>query len=126
MGLQMTLTRDNNSLYCDFTGAYWAIDEVAHDIEKVWFRLVAYPSREAKFANRTLPVNPNLGYGRPVRGMVECELYYMPMNAPVADVFTDGVIPAGRNAQYTAIYNWIKSYTQLPFEDVFELMEDED
>lgn len=122
MGLQMTLTRDNNSLYCNFIDAYWALDGVMHDIESVSFRLVAYPSREAKFANQTLHVNPTLGFGRPYRNTVECELYIMPFSAKAVDIFPNG-IPIGKDAQYTAIYNWIKNYTQLPFEDVFELEE---
>jgi len=38
----------------------------------------------------------------------------------LTNIFPDGSIPAGKDAQYTAIYNWIKEYTELPFEDVLE------
>ena len=120
MGLKMTLSKENNSLYCDFVDAYWAIDSVMHGIETVSFRLVAYPSRDAKLANQFTQVNPTLGFGRATYKMVDSELYIMPFDAPAEDIFPNG-IPLGKDAQYTAIYTWIKIYTQLPFEDVFEL-----
>lgn len=39
--------------------------------------------------------------------------------ARIKDIFPDG-IPLDADKQKTAIYNWVKVYTGLPFEDVFE------
>ena len=121
MGLKMTLTKEHNQLYNDFIDAYWAIDNVGYTPEQVIFTLYAYPSREAKLLNHNSLENPSIGYGSPVgAGTINCALYLWNVEMAITNIFPSGSIPAGRDAQYTAIYNWIKEYTQLPFEDVIE------
>ena len=117
----MALPKEHNRLYSDFNNAYWAIDKVSYTVESVSFKLLAYPSRDAKLANRTTLAHPSIGYGEPYGGgTVDCVLYKWSVVADVTEIFPSGVIPAGRDAQYTAIYLWVKRYTSLPFEDVFE------
>lgn len=121
MGLSMTLPKDKNQMYFEFEDAYWAIDQLLYTTDLIDFRLVAYPTREAKLKNYTTLENPSIGYGTANgAGTVACGLYTWHVSMDLTIIFPDGVIPAGRDAQYTAIYNWIKEYTQLPFEDVFE------
>ena len=119
MGLKLTLQKDKNLMYYDFIDAYWAISEVLYTVDTIDFRLKAYPTREAKLMDRQTLENPSIGYGSgsPV---VDCSLYEWHVNMALSIIFPEG-IPMGRDAQYTAIYNWIKEYTQLPFTDVFEL-----
>ena len=127
MGLSLDLPKDKNQLYYDYINAYWAIDQVIYTTEIIDFRLVAYPTREAKLRNYSTLENPSISNSKGDRfgsangaGTVSCDLYTWHVALPITEIFSDGVIPAGKDAQYTAIYNWIKEYTQLPFEDVFE------
>ena len=59
------------------------------------------------------------GYGEMTQPTYEPSLRVWYGIAKIEEIFPDG-IPPGSNAQKTAICNWIKSYTGLPFEDVFE------
>ena len=126
MGLQMMLQKEKNPLFFDFVDAYWALDNVSYSTDSITFSLMAYPTRDAKLAIHTALVNPSIGgFGSAEKAYIAPVLYIWTHSTDIADVFPNGIIPAGRDAQYTAIYNWIKEYTQLPFEDVFELMGDE-
>lgn len=121
MGLKLTLTKEHNHLYSDFIDAYWAISDVGYTTDNVIFTLFAYPSRDAKLMHNNSLEEPSIGIGSPMgAGSVNSHLYIWNVQMNLTNVFPDGVIPAGRNAQYTAIYNWIKANTGLPFEDVFE------
>ena len=121
MGLQLTLAKEHNHLYHDFIDAYWAISDVMYTTDQIAFRLYAYPSRDAKLMNYKELENPSIGIGGPMNGsQINSFLYIWNVQMALIHVFPDGSIPAGRDAQYTAIYNWIKEYTGLPFEDVLE------
>lgn len=121
MGLQLTLDKTKNPMYYTFVNAYWAIDNVFYSYDRIDFTLVAYPNREAKLMQYSILENPSIGYGSAAgAGSVSCELYTWHVTMALTQVFPDGSIPAGRDAQYTAIYNFIKEYTQLPFVDVLE------
>lgn len=119
MGLKLTLTKGNNHLAYDFVDAYWAITDLSYDTANCYFRLRAYPSREAKLADlspvpfSTLPVG---GASYPV---VNCSLYMWEASIPTAQIFPSG-IPLDADEQKTVVYNFIKAYTGLPYEDVFE------
>ena len=121
MGLKLTLEKEHNHLYTDFIDAYWAIDNVGYTTEQVVFTLYAYPSRDAKLMHKQALEHPSIGYGSPIgAGSVNSIIYLWNVQMALTNIFPSGTIPAGRDAQYTAIYNWIKSYTGLPFEDVLE------
>ena len=121
MGLQLTLPKTKNQMYFDFENAYWAIDNVLFSYEIIDFSLIAYPSREAKLHDRMILVDPSVGFGGPAgAGSVSCALYQWHVTMALTEIFPTGQVPAGRDAQYTALYNWIKAYTGLPFTDVLE------
>lgn len=119
MGLQLTINERQNLLHHTFEDAYWAIDKLSYDLTRVSFSLRAFPSRDAKIKEGT-PVEedvPVLGYSTDLR--YSPELFHWRANFPVEQVFPNG-IPLGKDAQYTAVYNFIKEHTGLPFADVFE------
>ena len=119
MGLQMTLTKENNKLYHDFQNAYWAITDLVYGVDQMSFLLRAFPTRDAKLKDRS-PMDPPtlpIGSGETV---VDSHIYEWRAQFAIADIFPNG-IPIGRDAQYTAVYNFIKQYTGLPFTDVLEL-----
>ena len=121
MGLSMLLPKDKNRMYYDFEDAYWAIENVFFSYEQIDFTLTAYPNREAKLKNYSILPNPSIGFGSAVGvGDVGCQLYEWHVRMALTEIFPDGQVPAGKEAQYTAIYNWIKLYTKLPFLDVLE------
>jgi len=119
MGLQYTLRKDKNSMYYDFIDAYWAISNVVYGVDSISFRLKAYPTRESKLMDLQTLENPSIGYGSG-GVVVDSSIYVWNVNMPITNVFPDGSIPAGKDAQYTAIYNWIKDYTKIPFDDILE------
>lgn len=119
MGLRFALDKTKNSMYTTFKDAYWAIDEVAYTTDIIKFSLKAYPSREAKLMNGQVLENPTIGIGSG-DNIVNCCLYQWSVVTNITDIFPDGSIPAGKDAQYTAIYNWIKDYTKIPFDDILE------
>jgi len=119
MGLLMTLQKDKNHMATEFANAYWSITDLGYDIETLHFRLDCVPSREAKLLAGTQIENRTVnGFGI-CQSIYRPELYSWSPTFNIAEVFPDG-IPLGRDAQLTQIYNFIKSYTGLPFEDVFE------
>ena len=119
MGLSLTLDKTKNLMYYTFENAYWAIENVTYTPEIIDFSLRAYPNREAKLNNGMIQTDPSIGYGSG-DSSVMCYLYSWHVSQSLESIFPGGVIPTGRDAQYTAIYNWIKQYTGLPFVDVLE------
>ena len=119
MGLQLTLDKTKNLMYTTFEDAYWAIEDVSYTTDSIDFLLRAFPSREAKLMNLHILENPSIGYGSG-DSSVCAYLYCWHVHMNLTEIFPDGSIPAGRDAQYTAIYNWIKEYTELPWTDVLE------
>jgi hypothetical protein len=119
MGLKMTLAKENNHLNYDFINAYWSISELSYDTQNCYFRLKAYPSREAKLSDLSPLATPTLPMGGASYPVVNCSLYLWEAIIPIVNIFPDG-IPLDENEQKTAIYKFIKEYTELPFEDVFE------
>ena len=95
MGLQMTLEARYNHMATDFIDAYWKITTLTYDTDYAYFYLKAYPSRESSV------------------------LYQWGGIVSIQTVFPTG-IPLDSNQQKSAVYNWIKAYTKLPFTDVFE------
>ncbi len=120
MGLQMTLPKDKNHLYYEFKDAYWAIDNVIYSLGLIDFSLKCFPNRESKLMNNEILSNPSIGIGSSRLNTVDSSIYEWHVRMDLTEIFPDGSIPAGKDAQYTAIYNWIKEYTELPFVDVFE------
>lgn len=119
MGLQLTLAKENNRLYHDFTGAYWSADDITYTTSVVRFTLHCYPSREAKYKhNNNMPAS-TLPIGSASPNIYFTILYSWETYVMITDIFPTG-IPLSEDEQKTAIYNWIKSYTGLPFVDVLE------
>ena len=118
MALSLDLKKEDNHMYIDFKDAYWVIREIAYNTELASFRLVCYPNRESSKMYLAEPAS-TFGYGGMTQPTYEPSLREWDGIAKIEEIFPDG-IPLGSNAQKTAIYNWIKSYTGLPFEDVFE------
>ena len=119
MGLRMTLPKDKNHMYYDFIDAYWAIENVIYSLGMIDFSLRAFPSREAKLMNNEILSDSSIGYGS-AQENVNSILYEWHVFMDLTNIFPDGSIPAGKDAQYMAIYKWIKDFTKLPFEDVLE------
>ena len=118
MGLQLTLNKESNQLYHTFTDAYWAIKDIGYTTEDVYAKLICYPSREASHKQGEV-VSSSLIVGGSYLPIIDCALYKWEFTAKVSEMFPNG-IPLSSNEQKTAIYNWIKSYTQLDFIDVLE------
>ena len=120
MGLQLTLTKENNSLYTDFPNAYWCVEDVGYRINMVGFNLYASPSREAKQKNALAqPIQSTLPFGSATVPYYNTRIYNFFAEMPINVIFPNG-IPLSRNDQMTAIYNWIKQDTNLPFVDILE------
>lgn len=119
MGLKMTLPKEKNGMYVDFTDAYWCIEDVAYGVNEVCWTLYCYPSREVRQHQMMILTDKSIGVGSSMSDVVDGRLYLWEAVFPITDIFPEG-IPLGRDAQYTAIYGFIKEYTRLPFEDVLE------
>ena len=119
MALSMTLTKDKNRLYVDFIDAYWVIDDLFYTTDTIHFSLKCYPNRESKEMNNHVLDNPSVDFGCGSR-VVDSLIYSWNVNMDLRNIFSNGVIPAGKDAQYPAIYKWVKKHTGLPFRDVFE------
>lgn len=115
----MTLPKDKNHMYTDFIDAYWAVSTLGYDSENVVFALTCYVSREARMLDGTSVEEPSIeGFGSCLP-IYRPELYYWHHHCPIADIFPEG-IPLDKDEQLKAVYLYIKAYTGLPFEDVFE------
>ena len=119
MGLRKTLTKENNHLNFDFTNAYWAISDLSYDTGSCYFRLKAYPSREAKIKDLSPVEKSTLSFGGASYPVVNSALYVWEGIFPIADIFPAG-IPLDEDLQKKVIYNFIKKYTAENFTDVFE------
>lgn len=119
MGLQLTLSKDDNCLKYEFIDAYWAVMDLSYDTNYCYFRLKAYPSREAKLQELTPLPHPSLPMGTQSQPLVKSELYVWEGIFLISDIFPNG-IPLDSDQQKTAVYNFIKNYTELPWADVFE------
>jgi len=119
MGLKMTLHKEKNGLYTDFIDAYWRLESITYSTEEIGGELLCFPSRETAQMQGLHLADPYLAVGGPANDHVYAILYSWQFMARIRDVFPQG-IPLDPDAQKTAIYNWIKAYTQMPFEDVFE------
>jgi len=119
----MTLPSDKNHMATTFTDAYWAIVQLSYDFNTLTFRLGCYPSRDAKQLNSKKVENPSIENYGSCEPTYKPELYSWTQILFIADVFPEG-IPLGRDAQLSQIYSFIKEYTGLPFEDVFEEKEE--
>lgn len=127
MGLKLTLDKNNNPIGFTFESAYWVIEnlryEMSSDALLVNFNLNCYSSRESSkmTGQNVVPME----YMKPTSGRINgklCGMYHL--NYAKA-IFPDG-IPMERDEQLKAIYTFIKDYTGLPFEDVFEDDQKED
>lgn len=118
MGLQLTLEKEKNQMYHTFEDAYWAVKEIRYTTEDMYAKLLCYPSRESSHV-QGIVVSSSLTVGGSYLPIVDSALYQWEFTAPISEVFPDG-IPLSQNEQKTAIYEWVKSYTGLPFEDVLE------
>lgn len=116
MGLRYTLTKEQNRMCMDIA-AYWHITNLSYTTDLVNFCLVAYPTRDCA-ERESLPVESRLSFGSPY-SPIECELYRWQTSVNIREIFPSG-IPLDANEQKTAIYNWVKAYTGLPWEDVYE------
>jgi len=119
MGLRMTLPKEKNGLYTDFIDAYWCVRNIAYSTDEVGGELLCFPSREASQMQGLQLDDPYLSVGGPSNDHVYAVIYSWQFLARITDIFPSG-IPLNADMQKTAIYNWIKAYTQMPFEDVFE------
>ena len=119
MGLKLTLSVENSYVGAEFVDAYWRIDNLNYTTTDVWANLVCYPSRDASKFNAIEIPGPTIPVGTPVRRIYDTALYKWNAVTPIANIFPEG-IPLDEDTQKTAVYNWIKSYTGLPFKDVFE------
>lgn len=119
MGLLLPLSKTKNTMYYDFDQAYWAINDLMYSETACGFTLNAYPSREAKLMNNTILDNPTIGFGSSGTNVVDSILYTWNIQVAILEIFPSG-IPLNPDEQKTAIYNWIKDFTGLPFEDVLE------
>lgn len=125
MGLQMTLPKDKNHMATEFVDAYWAVTELGYDFVALHFKLVCFPSREAKLLDGNKVEEPSLGGYGLCEPTYHPKLYSWEPFFTIETVFPEG-IPLGRDAQLKVIYSFIKDYTGLPFEDVFEDDQKED
>ena len=119
MGLSYTLQSNCNHLYTEFRNAYWAIDDLSYDTERCFFRLKAYPSREARAKHLSPLSAPAIKIGASSSPVVNSELYLWEGIFPIGDIFPEG-IPLSSDEQKASVYRWIKEYTGIPFGDVFE------
>lgn len=121
MGLKLTLPKTANGIGCDFIDAYWVIEDLRYEMQEsglfAIFWLNCYPTREAyELTGHSVG---NIGIGRPILAVYNGKLYEFIGLERVERLFPDG-IPVSSDEQKTVLYNYIKSTSGLPFEDVFE------
>ena len=119
MGLLLELAKEKNTMYFDFENAYWSIEDLIYSTTNFAFSLSAYPSRESKLMNNSVLEDNSIGFGSSGSNVINSLLYIWKVQLSIVDVFPTG-IPLSSDEQKTAIYEWIKSYTKLDFEDVLE------
>lgn len=120
MGLKYSLNSDQNHIGIDFIDAYWVIEEIKYINNNAIGVLRCFPSREiSKKEGYRYTGWETIKIGGPAFQYVKACLWEWEFMFPVEEVFPYG-IPISEDEQKTAIYNWIKDYTKLPFEDVYE------
>lgn len=123
MGLKLTLPKTDNFIGCDFIDAYWSIDNIEFGNYEgnayVTFNLHTYASREAKYLNQTQVPNTGIPYGGSAEGYYRTILHNWLVQTEAQPLFPDG-IPISESEQKDVLYQFVKDYTGLPFEDVFE------
>lgn len=119
MGLGMTLGKEHNPLYYDFRDAYWVVSDIHYTPGSVGFSLECYPSREARHLAFSEIPEKSIGIGGTTKSIYDSILYSWCGEFTMRDILPLG-IPLDADQQKTAIYNWMKTYNGLPFEDVFE------
>jgi hypothetical protein len=119
MGLKLTLYKNDNCIYADFIDAYWSIENIQYSTTYGYADLYCYPSREAKYKQGEQITEFSYGFGGSIEPAYSPKLYHWALTFSNSEIFPNG-IPLDENEQKTAIYNWVKNYTNLPFEDVLE------
>ena len=119
MGLKLTLNKNDNCLYADFVDAYWSVENIQYTTTYGYADLYCYPSREAKYKQGEVIKEFTYGIGGATEPTYTPKLYHWAFTFNIASVFPSG-IPISEDEQMTAIYNWVKTYTGLAFEDVLE------
>ena len=124
MGLSLTLSKENNSLFTEFKDAYWVVTNVSYSLTSVSFNLICYPSREARKCDNSPFAAPDLPVGGAMLSVFKPELYRWRGQFAISQLFPQG-IPASPDDQMKTIYSFVKSYTRLPFDDVLEDVQEE-
>ena len=119
MGLQLTLSKENSRLYTNFKDAYWSVDSISYTTTALRFKLNCYPSREAKYKHNNEMPTSTLPIGSASPLVYFTILYTWETYVTTSEIFPNG-IPLSEDEQKTAIYEWIKAYTNLDFTDVLE------
>lgn len=121
MGLKLTVPKECNYMHYDFENAYWNVTHIMinTEAEEVGFILNAYPSRESAKNEGKVENKEYFSIGTSGNEWLTPVLYTWSGIGKIRDVFPNG-IPSDRNGQMTCVYNFVKEYTALPFQDVFE------
>lgn len=120
MALSMTLSKTQNHMYEDYHDAYWVIENIHYNLDFVAGYLRCYPTRDCSKKNGQMVEEwTQIPFGGPAFSSYNNMLWSWEFMSRITDVFPNG-IPISSDEQKTAIYNWIKEYTGLPFEDVLE------
>lgn len=124
MGLKLTINKQDNALYMDFTDAYWKVEDIMFsnfDGEAyVSFSLNAYPTRDAsKMMLAPMEYTGTIPVGGASTIAYNPRLWHWEGAFRTADVFPSG-IPISESEQKDVLYQLVKTHTRLPFEDVIE------
>ncbi len=122
MGLKLTVPKADNALYTDFVDAYWRIENIvfsnANSVGYVSFELNTYPSRESANMNLHSISSNSFPVGGATAIAYSTKIRTWLATFKTADVFTS--IPLTEAEQKDVLYAFVKNYTGLNFEDVFE------
>lgn len=123
MGLKLTLPQTDNYLYKEFVDAYWSVDGIEfvpiNGETHVKFNLNTYPSRDSKMKTGQEVENTGIPYGSSYRSTYTPILHQWNGMFKASLIFPNG-IPLSEAEQKQALYSFVKEYTGLPFDDVFE------
>lgn len=124
MGLQLSVSKQDNAVYADFVDAYWKIEGIAFFNSNgdgfVSFELNTYPSREAsKKVLDSLVQTGNIPVGGAETIVYKPRIRQWQASFKTSEVFPNG-IPITESAQKDVLYQLVKSYTGLQFSDVLE------
>lgn len=124
MGLKMTISAQDNHMSYEFKDAYWKIEDIVFSNKEgasfVGFSLKAYPSREAsKAVLKPIRRTEAIQEGGPYMGAYSPCLWTWQTLFRATEAFPNG-IPVTESAQKDVLYQLVKTYTGLPFEDVIE------